>query len=123
MELPCRVGLLSSEPSTKGQYEVIYPSSSIQAEPPVAVVDQIAEKHGTIKVAQAYLEYLYTDEGQEIIAKHHYRPRSAAVAAKYASSFPQLKTYTVDDLFGGWRKAQQTYFADGALFDQIYVKK
>ncbi|HLI80195.1 MAG TPA: hypothetical protein VKV03_09440 [Candidatus Binataceae bacterium] len=66
MELPCRVGLLSSEPSTKGQYEVIYPSSSIQAEPPVAVVDQIAEKHGTIKVAQAYLEYLYTDEGQEI---------------------------------------------------------
>jgi sulfate/thiosulfate-binding protein len=107
----------------KDQFEVIYPSSSIQAEPPVSVVDKIAEKHGTTKVAQAYLEYLYTDEGQEIIAKHHYRPRSEKVAAKYASAFPQLTLYTVDDLFGGWRKAQQTFFADGGIFDQIYVKK
>jgi sulfate/thiosulfate transport system substrate-binding protein len=115
--------MLSSDPNNKNQYEVIYPSSSIQAEPPVAVVDKIAEKHGTTKVAQAYLEYLYTDEGQEIIAKHHYRPRSAAVAAKYASAFPKLTVYTVDDLFGGWRKTQQTFFADGGVFDQIYVKK
>jgi sulfate/thiosulfate-binding protein len=115
--------LLANDPSTKDQYEVIYPSTSIEAEPPVAVVDKIAEKHGTTKVAQAYLEYLYTDVGQEIIAKHHYRPRSATVAAKYASAFPKLTTYTVDDLFGGWRKAQQTYFADGGVFDQIYVKK
>jgi sulfate transport system substrate-binding protein len=107
----------------KDQFEVIYPSSSIQAEPPVSVVDKIAEKHGTTKVAQAYLEYLYTDEGQEIIAKHHYRPRSEKVAAKYASAFPQLTLYTVDDLFGGWRKAQQTFFDDGGIFDQIYVKK
>jgi sulfate/thiosulfate transport system substrate-binding protein len=115
--------LLASDPNTKDQYEVIYPSTSIQAEPPVAVVDKIAEKHGTAKVAQAYLQYLYTEEGQEIIAKHHYRPRSATVAAKYASAFPKLTTYTVDDLFGGWRKAQQTYFADGGVFDQIYAKK
>ena len=115
--------LLASDPSTGSQYEVIYPSSSIQAEPPVAVVDKVAEKHGTSKVAQAYLEYLYTDAGQEIIAKHHYRPRSAAIAAKYAASFPKLTTYTVDDLFGGWRKAQAIYFADGGIFDQIYVKK
>ena len=115
--------LLKNDPSTGGNYEVIYPSSSIQAEPPVAVVDKIAEKHGTTKVAQAYLEYLYTDEGQEIIAKHHYRARSEKIAAKYASAFPALKLFTVDDLFGGWRKAQQTYFADGGVFDQIYVKK
>ncbi len=115
--------MLSSDPNSKDQYEVIYPSSSIQAEPPVAVVDKVAAKHGTSRVAQAYLEFLYTEEGQEIIAKHHYRPRSAAVAAKYASAFPKLTVYTVDDLFGGWRKTQQTYFADGGVFDQIYAKK
>lgn len=115
--------LLTSDPATKDNYQVIYPSSSIQAEPPVAVLDKIAEKHGTTKAAQAYLEYLYTEQGQEIIAKHHYRPRLAKIAAKYASAFPKLTLYTVDDLFGGWRKAQQTYFADGGVFDQIYVKK
>ncbi len=115
--------LISSDPAGKEKFEVIYPSSSIQAEPPVAVVDKVAEKHGTIKVAQAYLEYLYTDAGQEIIAKHHYRPRSAAVAARYADAFPKLTLYTVDDLFGGWRQTQKTYFADGGVFDQIYVKK
>jgi sulfate/thiosulfate transport system substrate-binding protein len=115
--------MLSGDPNSKDQYQVIYPSSSIQAEPPVALVDKVAEKHGTTKVAQAYLEYLYTDEGQEIIAKHHYRPRSEKVAAKYASAFPKLTLYTVDDLFGGWRKTQQTYFSDGGVFDQIYVKK
>jgi sulfate/thiosulfate-binding protein len=115
--------MLSSDPNNRGNFEVVYPSSSIQAEPPVAVVDKVAGKHGTLKVAQAYLEYLYTEAGQEIIAKHHYRPRSAAVAAKYASAFPKLTLYTVDHLFGGWRKTQQTYFADGGVFDQIYVKK
>jgi sulfate/thiosulfate transport system substrate-binding protein len=115
--------MLTSDPNSKHQYEVIYPSSSIQAEPPVAVVDKIAEKHATTKVAQAYLEYLYTDEGQEIIAKHHYRPRAEKVAAKYASAFPKLTLYTVDDLFGGWRKTQPTFFSDGGVFDQIYVKK
>ena len=106
-----------------GKFEIIYPSSSILAEPPVALVEKVAAKHGTTKVAQAYLEYLYSDEGQEIVAKHHYRPRSEKIAAKYASSFPKLTLYTVDDLFGGWRKAQQTHFADGGIFDQIYVKK
>jgi sulfate/thiosulfate transport system substrate-binding protein len=115
--------LITNDPAGKDKYEVIYPSSSIQAEPPVAVVDKVAEKHGTTKLAQAYLEYLYTDEGQEIIAKHHYRPRAEKVVAKYAGAFPKLTLYTVDDLFGGWRKAQQTYFADGGVFDQIYAKK
>jgi sulfate transport system substrate-binding protein len=107
----------------RDKFEIVYPSSSILAEPPVALVDKVAAKHGTTKVAQAYLEYLYTDDGQEIIAKHHYRPRSEKIAAKYASSFPKLTLYTVDELFGGWRKAQQTHFADGGIFDQIYVKK
>jgi sulfate/thiosulfate-binding protein len=115
--------MLRGDPNNKDQYEVIYPSSSIQAEPPVAVVDKVAKKHGTIEVAQAYLEYLYTEEGQEIIAKHHYRPRLEKVAAKYANAFPKLTVYSVDDLFGGWRKTQQTFFADGGVFDQIYVKK
>jgi len=114
--------LITSDPEGKSKFEVVYPSSSILAEPPVAIVDKIAEKHGTTKVAQAYLEYLYSDEGQEIIAKHHYRPRSEKVAAKYASAFPKLPLYSVDDLFGGWRKAQQTHFADGGVFDQIYKK-
>jgi len=100
--------------------EIVAPSLSILAEPPVAVVDKVAGKHGTKTVAQAYLEYLYTDAGQEIVAKHYYRPRNAAVAAKYASQFPKVNLVTVDDVFGGWKKAHETHFADGALFDQIY---
>jgi sulfate/thiosulfate-binding protein len=100
--------------------EIVAPSLSILAEPPVAVVDKVAGKHGTKAVAQAYLEYLYTDAGQEIVAKHYYRPRNAAVAAKYASQFPKVSLVTVDDVFGGWKKAHETHFADGALFDQIY---
>jgi sulfate/thiosulfate transport system substrate-binding protein len=100
--------------------EIVAPSLSILAEPPVAVVDKVAGKHGTKAVAQAYLEYLYTDAGQEIVAKHYYRPRSAVVAAKYASQFPKVNLVTVDDVFGGWKKAHETHFADGALFDQIY---
>jgi sulfate transport system substrate-binding protein len=100
--------------------EIVAPSLSILAEPPVAVVDKVAGKHGTKTVAQAYLEYLYTDAGQEIVAKHYYRPRNAAVAAKYASQFPKVNLVTVDDVFGGWKKAHEAHFADGALFDQIY---
>jgi len=100
--------------------EIVVPSLSILAEPPVAVVDKVAGKHGTKTVAQAYLEYLYTDAGQEIVAKHYYRPRNAAVAAKYASQFPKVNLVTVDDVFGGWKKAHEAHFADGALFDQIY---
>jgi sulfate transport system substrate-binding protein len=112
--------LLAIKELGPGKFEVVAPSLSILAEPPVSVVDKVAGKHGTRAVAQAYLEYLYTDAGQEIAAKHFYRPRSAAVAAKYASQFPKLKLVTVDEVFGGWKKAHATHFADGALFDQIY---
>ena len=103
-----------------GKFEVVAPSISILAEPPVAVVDKVAGKHGTKDVARAYLEYLYTETGQEIAARHFYRPRLASVAAKYASQFPTLSLVTVDEVFGGWKKAHTAHFADGALFDQIY---
>jgi sulfate/thiosulfate-binding protein len=112
--------LLAIKELGPGKFEVVAPSLSILAEPPVAVVDKVAGKHGTKAVAQAYLEHLYTPEGQEIAAKHFYRPRLAAVAAKYESQFPKLNLVTVDELFGGWKKAPATQFADGALFDQIY---
>jgi sulfate transport system substrate-binding protein len=92
---------------------------SILAEPPVTVVDKVANKKKTAAVAKAYLEFLYTPAGQEIAAKHYYRPRLAAVAQKYAQQFPALKMFTIQD-FGGWTKAQQTHFADGGLFDKIY---
>jgi sulfate/thiosulfate transport system substrate-binding protein len=104
----------------KGQFEVVYPSTSILAEPPVALVDKVVARRGTGKVAQAFLEYLYTPEAQEIAAKHFYRPRLAAVASKYSSQFPNIKLFTVDKVFGGWQKAQRTHFADGGVFDQIY---
>jgi sulfate/thiosulfate transport system substrate-binding protein len=100
--------------------EIVVPSISILAEPPVAVVDKVVDKKGTRAAAQAYLEYLYTPEGQEIIARNYYRPRLAAVAGKYASTFPKIKLVTIDEVFGGWQKAQKTHFADGAIFDQIY---
>jgi len=100
--------------------EIVVPSLSILAEPPVALVDKVVDKKGTRKVAQAYLEYLYTPEGQEIAARNYYRPRLASVAKKYASTFPKVNLITIDEVFGGWQKAQQTYFADGGVFDQIY---
>jgi sulfate/thiosulfate-binding protein len=103
------------------KFEVVTPSVSILAEPPVAVVDKNADKHGTREVAEAYLQYLYTDAGQEIAARHYYRPRNAAVLAKYAGKFPQVTLFSVDDVFGGWKSAHQAHFADGASFDQIYV--
>jgi len=102
------------------QFEIVTPSLSIRAEPPVAVVDKIAKRHGTVEVAKAYLNYLYSDEGQEIAAKNFYRPRNQAIAEKYAANFTQLKLVTVDQEFGGWQKAQATHFADGGIFDQIY---
>ncbi len=104
----------------QGKFEVVDPSLSILAEPPVAWVDKVVAKHGTLEVAKAYLNYLYSEEGQEIAAKNFYRPRLATVAAKYESQFPNLKLFTLDEAFGGWRKAQQTYFDDGGVFDQIY---
>ena len=102
------------------KFDIVYPSSSILAEPPVAVVDKVVDKRGTRKVAEAYLKYLYTDEGQEIAARNFYRPRSEKVAAKHASAFPKLDLFTIDEVFGGWTKAQKTHFADGGVFDQIY---
>ena len=102
------------------KFDIVYPPTSILAEPPVAVVDKVVDKHGTRKVAEAYLQYLYSDEGQEIAARNFYRPRSAVVAAKHAAQFPKLSLFTIDDVFGGWTKAQKTHFADGGVFDQIY---
>ena len=107
----------------KDKFEIVAPSLSILAEPPVAVVDKVAEKRGTRLTARAYLDYLYSEEGQHIAARHYYRPRDAKVAAKYASLFPKLKLVTIDDTFGGWQKAQKQHFADGGSFDQIYLKK
>lgn len=100
--------------------EIVNPSESIVAEPPVAVVDSVAKKHGTQQLAKAYLRYLYSPEGQEIEAKHFYRPRDPKVAAKYAAQFPKIKLWTLQSLFGDWRKAQKTHFASGGVFDQIY---
>ena len=102
------------------QLEVIVPSTSILAEPPVAVVDKVVDRKGTRAIAESYLQYLYSPEGQEIAAKHHYRPRDQAVAAKFASNFAKLKLFTVDEVFGGWQNAQKTHFVDGGVFDQIY---
>jgi sulfate/thiosulfate transport system substrate-binding protein len=101
-------------------FETVLPSVSVLAEPPVAVVDSIVDKRGTRKVAEAYLRYLYTPEGQEVVARNFYRPRDPSVAAKYAKVFPSLTLATIND-FGGWGKAQASYFADGGLFDRIYV--
>jgi sulfate transport system substrate-binding protein len=107
----------------KGNFEVVYPSLSILAEPPVTVVDRVAKKRATEAVAKAYLEYLYTEQGQEIAAKHYYRPRLETVKQKYAQEFPKLNLITVDEVFGGWQKAQKVHFNDGGLFDQIYKRK
>ncbi len=105
------------------KFDIVYPPSSILAEPPVALVDKVVDKRGTRAVAQGYLEYLYSPEGQDIAARNFYRPTDPAVLAKYAKSFPTLKLFTIDDAFGGWAKAQKTHFADGGVFDQIYTKK
>ena len=102
------------------KFEIVAPQQSILAEPPVAVVDKVADKRGTRKIAEAYLQYLYTDEGQEIAAKNHYRPVNEKIAKKYAAQFPKVKLFTIDEVFGGWAKAQKTHFADGGTFDQIY---
>jgi sulfate/thiosulfate transport system substrate-binding protein len=103
----------------KDKFEIVNPSTSILAEPPVAVVDKNVDKHGTRAVAEAYLKFLYTPEGQELAAKNHYRPRDAAAAAKFPA-LPKIKLFTIDEVFGGWTKAQATHFADGGTFDQIY---
>jgi sulfate transport system substrate-binding protein len=105
-----------------GKFEIVVPSLSILAEPPVTVVDKYAKKHGTEQVAKAYLDYLYTEEGQEIAAKNYYRPTLASVAKKYESQFPKVNLVKIDEEFGGWAKAQRVHFSDGGTFDQIYQK-
>ena len=104
----------------KDDFEIVMPSISVLAEPPVALVDKIADKRGTRAAAQAYLDYLYSPEGQELAAKHYYRPRDPAVAERHRERFPQLQLFTVDEAFGGWAKAQAAHFKDGGTFDQIY---
>lgn len=104
-------------------FEVVYPKSTILAENPVAVIDKVVDKKGTRKQAEAYLKFLWSDEAQEISAKHQLRPRSAAMLAKYGKDFPKVTTFTVDELFGGWSKAQKDHFDDGAIFDQILAAK
>lgn len=105
------------------KFEIIVPALSILAEPPVAIVDKVVDKHGTRKLAQAYLEYLYSPAAQEIAARHYYRPRDPAVAAKYARQFAKLQLLTVEEVAGGWEKAQKAHFADGGFFDRIMENK
>ncbi len=112
--------LLAVSKLGRGELEIVTPRRSILAEPPVAVVDRVVDRRGTRAVAEAYLAFLYTPEGQEIAARNHYRPRDLAVAARHAGTFPRLELVTVDGAFGGWKKAQATHFADGGVFDQIY---
>ncbi len=107
----------------KSKFEIVVPSLSILAEPPVTVVDKFAKKHGTEKVAKAYLEYLYTPEGQGIAAKNYYRPILESVAKKYESQFPKVNLVNIDEQFGGWAKAQKKHFSDGGTFDQIYQNR
>jgi sulfate transport system substrate-binding protein len=112
---------LAQEELGRGKFEIVVPSLSILAEPPVAVVEGNTTRHGKTELAKAYLEYLYTPEGQEIVARHYYRPRDAAVAAKHKGRFPNIEMLTIDKDFGGWKAAQQRFFADGGVFDRISV--
>lgn len=112
--------LVLDQPGNRDQFELVVPSVSILAEPPVAVVDKVARKHDTTAVAQAYLDYLYSDEGQRIIAKYHYRPSQPKAQQETAAQFPTLALFTVKELAGDWDQAQQKHFAQGGLFDQIY---
>lgn len=111
---------LAVEELGKNRFERVTPSTSILAEPPVALLDRVVDKHGARAAAQAYLEYLYSSAGQELAAKHYYRPRDPAVAERYRNRFPTLELFTIDEAFGGWVKAQTTHFKDGGSFDQIY---
>lgn len=111
--------ILSVEQLGKGQFDIVVPSVSILAEPPVTVVDKNVDRKGTRKVAEAYLQHLYSDDAQHLAAKHYYRPSSPAIASQYASAFPKVNLFTIDEVFGGWTKAQQTHFNDGGVFDKV----
>ena len=112
--------LMGAKDLGQDKFEIVVPSVSILCEPTVSIVDKVVDKHSTRAVAQAYLEYLYSPEGQEIAAKRYYRPRSAAVLKKYSSQFPKMKLFTLAEITGDWQKTQKTHFADGGVFDQIY---
>ena len=114
--------LLSLKEFGPDKLEIVAPSVSILAEPPVAVVDAVVDRKGTRKLAEAYLHYLYSPEGQDVIAQNYYRPRLPEIAAKYDAQFPKLNLFTIDELFGGWQKAQSEHFSDGGVFDQIYTQ-
>jgi sulfate/thiosulfate-binding protein len=113
--------LLAVERLGKGRFEIVVPRLSILAEPPVAVVDAVVDRHGTRAAAEAYLRFLYSEEGQDLAARSHYRPRDPRVAARYAAVFPEVELVTVGQAFGGWDEAQATHFADGGVFDQLYA--
>jgi sulfate/thiosulfate transport system substrate-binding protein len=115
--------ILAVETMAKGEVEIVYPSISIRAEPPVAVVDKNAKRKGTEAVASAYLQFLYSPAGQEIIARQHFRPQEKSIADKYRSKFPELKQFTVQELFGGWAKAHKTHFSDGGTFDRTQTRR
>jgi len=104
----------------KDKFEIVVPSVSILAEPPIAVVDKVVDKKGTRAVAEAYLNYWYTPEAQDIAGRNYYRPTDPEVARKYAEVFPKVELFTINDVFGGWTKAQKTHFSEGGVFDQIY---
>lgn len=112
--------LLARQELGPGKFEIVIPSISILAEPPVAVVDTVVDRRGTRQIAEAYLRHLYSEAGQELAAKHYFRPRSATVLARHAHQFPPLKTFTVQEVFGGWDRAHEKHFVDGAIFDRIY---
>ena len=115
--------LLAANQLAKGEVEIITPSTNILAEPPVAVVDRVAKRRGTTKVAEDYLQFLYSDAGQKLSAKHYFRPRNETVMRESGVPFAQVKLFTIDEVFGGWQKAHTTHFAEGGLFDQIYGRK
>jgi len=114
--------LLVGKKLSPDKFDIVVPPLSILTEPTVAVVDKVVDKKGTRQIAQAYLEYLYSAEGQEIAARNYYRPRLEGVAKKYENLFPKVELFTIDEVFGGWQKAQKTHFTDGGVFDQIYLK-
>jgi len=115
--------LLATQGLGKDKYDIIYPSISILAEPSVAIVDKTVDKDGNRNLARGYLNFLYSPLGQELAAKHYFRPRNSQVAAKYAQQFPKIKLFSIHDVFGGWAKAQKTHFVNGAVFDQIYADR
>ena len=114
--------LLAQKELGPDKFDIVAPSLSILAEPPVALVDKVVDKRGSRAVAQAYLDYLYSPEGQEIAGRHHYRPTDPTVAAKFAGQYPKMSLFTIDEVFGGWAKAQKAHFSDGGSFDQVFTR-